>query len=325
MTNDAKQEVDLLKREARRWVRQLVSGEATTVDAEALRRWRKQSVAHDAAFSEEVRVWQHLGEGGRAFVTMHGNPVWPGRTVGSTTRRALLVGGGALAASVAATAVVKPPLDLWPSLEELRADYRTSTGEQRQVSIADVTVQLNTQTAITVNGDTNSGPGVRLISGQASFAMPERTSRALTVLAANGRIVAERARFDVRCLAEQTSVTCVAGVVEVTAGERSTTVGQGQQIVYDGNGLRAAAAADLTEATSWQDGFIVFRGTALSDAVAEINRYRPGRVMVLNAALGQKTISGRFRTERMDDVLSWIARATGANQRTLPGGIVLLS
>jgi transmembrane sensor len=325
MNNDANEKVDLLKRDARRWVRQLVSGEATTVDAEALKHWRRQSRAHDAAFAEALCVWRQLGDGGRAFVDLHGAPDWSRRPAGVTTRRALLVGGGALAASAAAAAVVKPPLDLWPSLAELQADYRTATGEQRLVSVTDITVRLNTQTAIAVTADPSAGPGFRLISGQASFTMPEHASQALIVLAGHGRIVADRARFDVRCLAEKTSVTCVAGDVEVTAGERSATVRQGQQVVYDDHGLRVAAAADLQEATSWQDGYIVFRGTALSDAVAEINRYRPGRVMVLNATLGQKTISGRFRTERMEEILGWIERATGAKARTLPGGVMLLS
>jgi transmembrane sensor len=48
-------------------------------------------------------------------------------------------------------------------------------------------------------------------------------------------------------------------------------------------------------------------------------------VMVLNAALGQKTVSGRFRIERTDEILGWIERATGATSRALPGGIILFS
>ncbi|OYU88237.1 MAG: iron dicitrate transport regulator FecR [Bradyrhizobiaceae bacterium PARB1] len=325
MNHNANTGADQLKQEARRWVMQLASGEATTADAEALRFWRRQDPAHEAAYADAVRIWRALGDGGRVFVERHGAPVWPRRSAGVTTRRALLAGGGALAASVAAVAIVKPPLDLWPSWEELRSDYRTATGEQRQVNVADVTVRLNTQTSVTVSSDLQAGPSVRLIAGQASFAMPPQSARSLIVFAGNGKILADRARFDVRCQGDTTFVTCIDGSVEVTAGKRAETVGHGQQVVYDDSGLRAAPAGDVQEATSWQDGYIVFRRTALSDAVVEINRYRPGRVMVLNAALGRKTVSGRFRTENMDEVLGWIERATGASARSLPGGIVLLS
>jgi glutaryl-CoA dehydrogenase len=82
---------------------------------------------------------------------------------------------------------MKPPLDLWPSFDELRADYRTATGEQRRVTVADVDVRLNTQTSISVPADVDDGRSVRLISGEASFAMPARSSRELIVLAGNGQ------------------------------------------------------------------------------------------------------------------------------------------
>ncbi|MDI4236713.1 FecR domain-containing protein [Bradyrhizobium sp. Arg237L] len=324
MSDDPNGQADVLKRDARRWVRQLVSGEATTADAEALKRWRQQSPAHDSAFTEALRVWRSLGEGGRVFIEAHGRPVWPEHRA-SMSRRALFAGGSALAASVAAYAVMKPPLNLWPSLDELRADYRTATGEQLRVTVADVDVQLNTQTSIAITADADDGRGVRLISGEASFAMPAQSSRALIVLAGNGQTVARQARFDVRSIAAVTCVTCIEGAVEVTAGGRSEPVQAGQRVLYDNTGLRPVAAVDRHEATSWHDGFIVFRATPLADAVAEINRYRPGRVMVLNTTLGQKTVSGRFRIERTNEILGWIERATGATSRVLPGGIILLS
>lgn len=317
-------EVAGLKRDARRFVRQLVSGEATTADADALTRWRQQSPAHEAAFAEAVGVWRALGASGRAFIEARGMPAWSGHRT-ATTRRTLLAGAGALAASAAAYATIRPPLDLWPSLEQLRADYRTVTGEQRHVTVADVAVQMNTQTSIVIAPETGNSSGVRLISGEASFAMPAQSSRRLIVLAGSGQTTASRARFDVRSVAAVTCVTCLEGEVEVAAGSRSERLGVGRQVTYDDTGLRPASTVDPREVTSWHDGFIVFRSTPLSAAVAEINRYRPGRVMVLSAALGQKTVSGRFRIERADEILGWIERATGATSRSLPGGIVLLS
>jgi len=325
MKKNIDDEAGQLKQDARRWVTQIASGEATTADADALRLWRRQSPAHDAAYADAVRVWRTLGDGGRAFVERHGPPVWSARSTSVTTRRALLAGGGALAAAAVAVAVVKPPLALWPSWDELRSDYRTATGEQRQLNVADVMVRLNTQTSITVSSDAEERRSVRLISGQASFAMPPKSARSLIVLAGSGKIVADRARFDVRCQGDTILVTCVDGAVRVTAGNGAETVHRGEQLVHDERGLRVAQVGDLPDTTSWQDGYIIFRRTALSDAVVEINRYRPGRVMVLNAALGRKAVSGRFRTENMNEVLGWIERATGANARTLPGGIVLLS
>ena len=67
--------------------------------------------------------------------------------------------------------------------DELRADYRTATGEQRRVTLVDVTVQMNTQTSIAVPAQGDSADRIKLIAGEASFAVPLQSQRFLTVLA----------------------------------------------------------------------------------------------------------------------------------------------
>ncbi len=317
-------EVRRLKQDARRWVTQLASGEATAADAEAVERWRHQSSAHEAAFVEAVRVWKSLEPGGRSFIEMHGQPVWSGQAM-RMRRRAFL--GGALAAVSAAAAygIVYPPFDLWPSFDELRASYRTATGEQKVVKLADVTVQLNTQTSLDVGSHATGDDRVRLVSGEASFAMPPASQKVLIVIAGSGRTIASQAQFAIRNIEENVCVSCLRGQIRVEQGSQAMMVNAGFQISYGATGLGAPQAVNSVETTSWQDGFIVFRYTSISAAVAEINRYRPGRVILLNAALGQKEVSGRFRIARIDEVLTWIERAAGARSRVLPGGIVLLS
>ncbi|MDE1172141.1 MAG: FecR domain-containing protein [Parvibaculaceae bacterium] len=324
MTDDRNSQLDPLKRDARRWVRQLASGEATTADAEAVRLWRQQSSAHEAAFVEAVRLWKSLGSGGRAFIGRHGMPVWSGQTM-QVSRRAFLGGTAALAAAAAAYVIVDPPADLWLSFDELNADYRTGTGEQRHLTVADIVVQMNTQTSIAVPREEGAVDRVKLIAGEAAFTMPQQSGRPLMILAGGGRAVASRARFEVRNIAANVCVTCLEGQVQVEQGAQVAMIGAGQQLSYDGSGLGRVLATNLAEATSWQDGFIVFRYTPLSAAVAEVNRYRPGRVILLDEALGRKTVSGRFRIDRIDEVLVWIGQVAGARSRSLPGGVVLLS
>lgn len=312
-----------VRREARRWVRELASGDATTADAEELKRWRQRSKQHEVAFAEAVHLWKSLGQGGRVFIERKGIPAWREHPP-VMTRRMLLGASGALAASVATYAVVRPPFGLWASLEEMVADYRTAKGEQKQFTLTDIAVQMNTQTSIAVAG-AGDFERVHLISGEASFATAPHFSRQLVVLAGSGRTIASRARFDVRHDGTTICVTCLEGEVEVAQGGERATVGSGRQLSYDDAGLGQSHAIDAGEVTSWHEGYIVFRRTLLSAAVAEINRYRPGKVLLLGSALGQKTVSGRFRIDRIDEVLAWIQRATGASSRSLPGGLVILS
>ena len=69
---------------------------------------------------------------------------------------------------------------------------------------------------------------------------------------------------------------------------------------------------------------LVFRSTPLADAVAEINRYRSGRIFVTNAALGRRLFNARFPIANVDGVVAQIQQVFGASVTTLPGGIVLL-
>jgi transmembrane sensor len=315
----------LLKREARRWVAQLVSGEARTADFQAAQHWRRQSPAHDAAFNEATRLWQNFGPAARGLLAQEGPPVWspPPSQVG---RRAILGGAGAFAAAAVAYAIVDSPLGLWPSLDELRADYRTATGEQRHIVLADdVSVRMNTQTSIAVPTATDGSDQVTVIDGEVSFTMPPRSARPLTVVAAAGRTIASQGRFDVRNIGASVCVTCFEGEVRVEQGAQVATVGASQQLRYDRTGLGPAAAVNAAEVSAWQDGVLIFRFTPLSDVVTEINRYRPGHVILLSATLGAKTVNGRFKIQRIDEILVWIEQVLGATPRSLPGGIVLLS
>ncbi|WP_398469782.1 FecR family protein [Tardiphaga sp.] len=311
-----------LAREAHRWVALLVSGEASTADADALRVWRRTSPAHEQAFAHARRRWKDYGQAGATLRDTGQLPPWtPPRPM--LNRRALLGGSAAAAACAAGYVVAKPPFGLWPSLSELAADYRTGTGEQRRITLAgDVSVRLNTQTSLTIAD--KAADELKLIAGEAAFAMPAGARRSLAVIAGDGRSTATTGRFEVRNVGASVCVTCVDGEVRVDHAGDAAVLTSGKQLRYDARGLQSASAADLNVSTAWQDGMLVFRLTPLADVVAEINRYRPGKVVLMSDELGSSPVNGRFRIQRIEEVLVWIEQAFNIKTRALPGGIVLL-
>ena len=168
-----------------------------------------------------------------------------------------------------------------------------------------------------------------MIAGEAFFETPARGSRSLVVLAANGRTIAESGRFDVRHTANgersRVSVTCFEGAVQIERGSEVAELRAGQRVRYDLSDLSQIAAIDPQLASEWQRGIVEFRDTPIIDAIEEINRYRPGRIILMNNALNQKQLSGRFRIDQMNQVLRQLERAFSAKLQHLPGGIVLLS
>jgi transmembrane sensor len=314
-----------LQQEAHAWIRRLMSGEANAADAAALRRWCGQSPAHAAAFSEASQFWQAFGGAGQSLRDEESARENAASSVAGRMpigRRALI--GGALAASAAGIAIARPPLELWPSLSEFRADYRTGAGEQRQIAVANgVSVQMNTRTSLSVGA--GGAAAVELIAGEASFRMPDHQSEPFSVMAAGGRSTTVNARFDVRLAGNTACVTCLADEVQVAHRGRTLALKPQQQVTYGENGLGSEVIIDPAVVSAWQQGLIIFHMTPLNEVIEELNRYRPGRIVLFNAKLGRNPVNGRFRIDQPDEALAQIERAFGVRHRTLPGGFVLLT
>src|SRR5262249_46378062 len=134
------------------------------------------------------------------------------------------------------------------------------------------------------------------------------------------------ARFDVR-LAEASlvRVTCLEGEVRIERNGEARELGRGQQLRCNAQGFGTIASIDPDVEAAWQSGIVVFKATPLDKVVEEINRYRTGRIVLVNPALAQKPVSGRFRIDQLDDILPRLTQAFDARVRLLPGGIALLS
>jgi len=229
----------------------------------------------------------------------------------------------ALAASAAYLAV-KPPMGLWPSLSEMTADYRTSTGERRQVALTDnVSVELNTQTSIVMRKGDLSGAGIELISGEAMISTDMTVP--MKVASGYGETSGNKAKFNIRNDGRSVCVTCVEGVVQVSSGGRTVALQPRAQITYDSSGLGAIASIDPSIVMAWRDDLLIFHAVRLREVVAEINRYRSGRIVVTNAALGERLFSANFRTRNADRIVDQVRKLYGATVTTLPGGLIFLS
>lgn len=323
-----------LKREAQQWVTRLTSGKATAADAEALHRWRQTSRAHRQAFAEANLLWGKLGLAAAQSVSRDasaGQAARSGPLVASRRqmdRRAILGGALAGAAAAAGYVAIKPPLDLWPSLSELAADYRTGAGQQRQIALTEtISVKLNTRTSIVVlprKAGTKEGERIELIAGEAAIAA-HQGQKSFVVVAAGGQTAATNARFNVHHDGTTVRVTCIDGDVQVEHRGRSLTIPARQRVVYTEHQLSEVQSVDPEAVTAWERGLLVFRNDPVARVIEEVNRYRAGRIILLNEELGRRPVLATFRIDHIDEVVPRLETVFGVHVRTLPGGIVLLS
>lgn len=323
---DSARSAETRAREAHAWVLRLTSGEATTSDLAAFNRWHV-SADHRRAFADAKLLWRMMRLAAEQSLA---RSAVPGRVAhrapaAAMGRRAFL--GGAIAASAAGVAVMatRPPLGLWPSVTEMTSDYRTAKGETREIQLADVSVSLNTQTSIAllpVSGDTDL---IELVSGEAAVSADRPSTRSFAVLAGSGRVTGRNAAFNVRHIGSAGCVSCLTGEVLVEHGDAEVKLGPKQQVSFDPQGLQPVAATDLAVVSAWQHGMLVFRSDPLARVIEEVNRYRPGRIVLMNEELGRKQVFANFRIDRIDEVVPRLQSAFAIRVRTLPGGIVLLS
>ncbi|WNZ86740.1 FecR family protein [Pseudomonas sp. P108] len=298
---------DHLHSEARDWLVLLTSGRATVADARALREWCAQSAEHARAFEEAKRLWQQLQPAVEQMQAPRG-----------FGRRAFL--GGAIAAS-AAFLLVRGTIP--GGFEGLGADYITEVGQQRRFEpVQGVSLELNTQTRINQRSIDNGVQGFELVSGEVEV----QTARLpLAMQAGGGWLRASQARFNLRNTDQQVCVTCLDGAVEVDVEGRSMRLESGQQVTYDARQVGSVQSVDTAAVMNWRQQVLVFNGATLSQMIDEINRYRPGMLLLLNRELGQRRVQARFSLDQLAGVALLIRDAYGVKCTELPGGVVVLS
>lgn len=287
--------------EARDWLVLLTSGQATVADAKALRQWCAQSPEHAQAFEQAKQLWQQL----TPALTEAQAPRHFGR-------RAFL--GGALAASAA---LVMVHISVPGGFAGLGADYHTAVGEQRRVDLREgISLELNTQTRIS-----RREQGIELLEGEVEV----QVAQPLTVQAGAGWLSASQARFNVRNTDHSVCVTCIEGWLAVEVQGRSVRLDSGRQLTYDAAGLGPVVTVDTEAVIAWREQVLVFNNATLDTVIDEINRYRPGMLVLLNRELGKRRVQARFSLEQLPGVALLIRDAYGAKCTELPGGVVLLS
>lgn len=225
-------------------------------------------------------------------------------------RRALLAGGGALAAA-AALGLTGRYLG--------RERHETARGEVRHLSLPDGSlVTLNTDSALSVQfGETERR--IDLNRGEALFTVARQT-RPFIVTAGSTHIHCLDSAFAVRHLSPQVDILVTAGAVRTwEAGLIGTTpptlVQSGQHLSRQAGQAPALTPLPAHEAErrlAWRTGMIILEGESLGAAASDFNRYNRRRLVVADPALTREKVFGAFRAEDPEAFARAAAIALGA-------------
>ncbi len=203
------------------------------------------------------------------------------------------------------------------------ADYRTGTGEQRAVYLADGThIMLNTYSAIDVAFDAQHRT-IRLITGDILITThPVHTlisdPRPFIVETAEGCIRALGTRFTVSQRKGRTHVAVLEHAVEVTlaaAPDRQYILPAGQQLSFTRHTLNNATTLDK-QTTGWTQGQIIADNIRLGDFITDLGRYRTG-LLRCDPAVAELRLSGVFPLDDTDRILETLPSVLPVRVRLL--------
>lgn len=280
---------DAVVEQAIGWYVRLASGLRDPQEQSAFARWHDQH-------SDHARAWQRLQSMGPQLRGTSGTvePAVTRATLGHaaslSARRRTLKTLMWIGAGGTAIYLVQDQLPWRSQLAGAWADVRTATGERRSMVLADgSTLLMNTGTALDVRFDAGERRLV-LHRGEIMVATAHDAARRPFVVATrDGTLTPVGTRFTVRrdepadAAAGFTALGVSEGAVEVRtanstgSGSAATLVRAGQQARFTRERVDAPEA--LREASqSWTDGTLTAEGMPLAEFIAELDRYRPGRL-----------------------------------------------
>ncbi|MGA4551172.1 FecR family protein [Methylorubrum aminovorans] len=306
---------DPVERAAAAWVARLSSSDATEADRREFEAWRGADPAHAAAYAEMDALWRRLGQlpdprprEGLPKGSPKGSPKRPPKTLASLAALALI--GGGLAYEVGL-------------LDRLRADLWSEVGTIAHATLPDGSgVALNTDTAIALRF-TERERGIVLLRGESSFDVVPDPNRPFVVRGGGLSVRAVGTRFFLRADGAVRPVGVAEGRVDVSGPSGRAVVSAGEEIRVGGGALQVTAA-DVERDLAWRDGRLIFAGQPLAAVLAELNRYRRGRILLLDPRLGERRVTGAFDARNTDEALDVIAATMGARIRRLSPLLVLV-
>lgn len=307
------------------WIGRM-QGRPSAAQREAFERWLYADVTHIEAYAQAQELWRRTWPAGnvlaaeedarlRQYLERIAVPPARGRRWGAllamAASLALVVWGGGW-----------KPID-W--LQDLGADYVSAPGEVRILNLADgsvITLDADSAVSVELRADERH---IELRRGGAFFQV-SHGEVPFVVEAAGGEARVLGTRFGVRLRHGGARVTVEQGRVGVTAapGQPQEVVAANQQLVY-GNGKAGETwTVDAQAQLSWREGRLTFYKTPLADVLADLARYYPGRIVLLDDELAARRISGSFPSNDPHAILDSLRAVVGFSQHEVLGRLIVL-
>jgi transmembrane sensor len=316
------------------WLARLDRGEASPGVLAEFQRWKTADARHAAAYARLAATWQALDRV-QVLQSAPDNPIRPDylserrrpRPIARTARRIAIA---------AAVLIAAGALSMW-HISPDTAIYETTRGGFQRIVLKDHSaIELNTDTKLRVELN-SSIRKVELIRGEASFEVAHEPNRPFVVAAGRTGVLAVGTRFNVLKLDNSVEVTVDEGRVLIGSPEElehtrrlepnlAPLVVAGETAISgsDGVKLKSLPKDAVARKLAWQDQMLAFDGDALSEVIAQFNRYNDRQLVIVDPSVAAMKVGGYFRQTNLDEFVNVLESNFGLHA-TFDGNRILLA
>jgi transmembrane sensor len=289
---------DMEPETAQQWFVLLQDDDVTQADRRRFAAWLAADPAHAQAWAETEQLWARMDA---VVPALRARDAWQASRKSGVqmSRRGWLKQAAAAALVLGGGVGVAVSSDLF-------ADHRTGLGERRSLKLADGSVvDLDADSALSVSFSAGQRR-IELHRGRAFFQVAADPSRPFVVAANTGEIRALGTAFSVKIAPDVVHVMVSEHAVAVSLGGDTLRLDEGRALAYGSAGLGQAAPVDIVSQLAWRQDRLFFQEAPLREVVADLDRYRPGRILILEADLADLPVTGFFHAGQTEAALQTI-------------------
>ncbi|WP_456292439.1 FecR family protein [Pseudomonas sp. AK106] len=306
----------------------VLHNQPTIADQARFSRWLHADPAHAEAYAQAQVVWE-LSEEPAATLAAEDAAALNAllRKMDAPKPRRLPRWGAALAMAACLVLMISAGLGWNPQrwAEDLNADYVSAPGQVRTLILSDGSqVTMDADSAIAVH----FGDGERHVELRrgAAFFQVTHTGEPFVVDGGRGETRVLGTQFEVRLQPPGAQITVLSGRVGVKAAADAPQqiLTAGQRARYDRERTGAPQSVDSESQLAWRQGWLNYARAPLADVISDLNRYYPGRIILLNDQLAAKTVSGSFPSRDPQAVLAALKSVVGFEQYQALGRVIVI-
>lgn len=319
--------------------------DADETERRAFAAWLVADPRNREAWEQVLHAWQQTGvhfaapDAAEAPSTTHNSTATsqeihrPGKRPRRRHTR-LMTGAGMAVAAAVALAVALPAVFL-----RMEADYRTGTGETREVALPDgSTLHLAPQSAVATDFS-GTQRRIDLLRGATYLEVRSDAGRPFTVDADDVEVTVTGTRFGVRLSDRAIAVGVRSGHVRVRDTRNATpgvALGRGERLTVRRTDRAQQRTGVPPEAVGlWTDGRLYLDGATVGAAIDRLRPYLPGWTVLAASGLETRRITGTYDLTAPESALRavvgphsgtihhvspWLRLVTGPEDTATTGG-----